>query len=188
MLNENYKKRLQKLAGIISEVKNSHTNEYGCLMIDIEHPNWNDILKNIDKEDIYDDEPGFGLEKDPHVTILFGFHKNTDIDKIKSLIKDQKLEIIKLHSKGISIFETPDYDVVKFDIICPELHKLNKLMTSNFDYTNDFKDYHPHMTIAYVKKGQGQKYINKKSKKEEFETIKFTYSPEDGKKKIKFNL
>ena len=94
MLTENYRNRLQKLAGIVEEGK-THKNIYGALMVKVEHPTWkSEILSMIDKEDIYD-KPDFGLEVEPHVTVLFGFHKNADFDKIKELVKDQGYSEIK---------------------------------------------------------------------------------------------
>lgn len=187
MLSESYKNRIKLLAGLMSEVKENHKNEYGCLMLNVKHPDWDSILSTINKEDLYEDEPGFGAEKEPHVTILFGFHKNVDIDKIKEMVKDQDLKSIKIKSKGISMFKGEDYDVIKFDIESEVLHDLNKLMTDNFDYTSDFPNYHPHMTIAYVKKGKGKKYIDKKSKNFTFTCNEFLYSTAES-KKTKFKL
>ena len=57
-----------------------------------------------------------------------------------------------------SVTEVPANDVVKFDIISSDLDNLNKLMIDNFDYTNDYPEYHPHTTIAYVLPGKGKKY------------------------------
>ena len=55
-----------------------------------------------------------------------------------------------------------------------------------FPNTQTFKDYHPHITIAYVKKGEGKKYVQKVKT---FETTfnESVYSGPDGKKK-KFKL
>lgn len=181
-IQENYKTRLQQLAGL-TEGKHNHKNEYGALMLKIEYENWQEILDLIDKEDLYDEEPGYGLEKEPHVTVLFGFHKKTDYNQLKSMVKDKVSDGIEIKVKGITHFETDDYDVVKFDIESKMMHTLNKLMTDNFDYTNSFPDYHPHMTIAYVKKGTGKKYDDK-SKEIKMTSNKFIWSPADGNKKF----
>lgn len=39
------------------------------------------------------------------------------------------------------------------------LHKSNEEL-KKLPYTSNFPDYHPHCTIAYIKKGLGDKYIN----------------------------
>lgn len=182
MLSENYKNRLKQLAGL-SEAKETHKNEYGALMLSLDYKGWSDIISLIDKEDIYDEQPGFGLEKEPHVTVLFGFKNDTDFSEIKNRAKDSHTGNINITVKNITHFETPDYDVVKFDVESEDLVKLNKVMTDNFEYTTDYPDYHPHITIGYVKKGKGKKYDAKK------ESIKMSgnklvYSPssEGGKK------
>lgn len=186
MLTESYKDRLKSLAGL-NEVKHTHKNEYGALMLYLDFDGWDKMLSLIDKEDIYDEEPGFGLEKDPHVTVLFGFHKDSNFDKIKELVKYQEYDSIEILIKNISHFETPDYDVVKLDIESKQMNALNKIMTDNFEYTNDYPDYHPHMTIAYVKKGTGKKYDKKNS---EIKTTgnRFVFSPADSDKKMRFTL
>lgn len=187
MLSESYKKRLQSLAGL-NEAKETHKNEYGALMLTIDYKGWDDITSIIDKEDIYDDEPGFGLEKSPHVTVLYGFNNDEDYEKIKQMIIDNHSGEIKIKVHDITHFETPDYDVVKFDVKSEDMVKLNKLMTDNFEYTTDYPDYHPHMTIAYVKKGLGKKY-NSKKEKIDMSGTELVYSPssESG-KKHKFNV
>mgnify|MGYP003352094323 CR=1 FL=1 len=40
-----------------------------------------------------------------------------------------------------------------------KLNALNKQLCK-FPYTNDYPDYKPHITIAYVKKGLGKKYLD----------------------------
>ena len=48
--------------------------EYGCLMLDLSINNWQKLLDCIDEEDIYngDDAEKYGLETEPHITILYG--------------------------------------------------------------------------------------------------------------------
>ena len=140
----------------------------------------------IEKEDLYTEEPGFGLEHKPHATILFGFHKNSDVNKMKELLK-KEAEVIEVKLKKISHFEGKEYDVVKIDVESKILHTLNKIMRDNFDYTNDFDKYHPHCTIAYLKKGLGKKY-DKSIEELKFTCNKITYSPPGTGKKTYFTL
>lgn len=172
---------MQFLAGLSEAKSKNHKYEYGALMLQLKFDNWDNVLSSIDKEDLYDEEPGFGLEHEPHTTVLFGFHKNADIDKIKELVKVNCDDNITVKIKNISHFETEKYDVVKYDVESKTLNKLNSLMTKNFDYTNDYPEYHPHVTIAYVKKGKGKKY-DKKIENEKVESNTFKYSSPDGSK------
>lgn len=186
-LSENYKLRLQQLSGIITE--ENHKKEYGALMLTVNYKGWDKIMDEFEKSDLYTEEPGFGLETDPHVTILFGFHENVDLDKLQKLIKSSVKDKIIITIKNRTYFESVNdkYDVVKYDIESKDLSKLNKLMIDNFDYTSDFPDYHPHMTTAYVLVGKGEKY---KTKQEpiSIECTEFVYSPPGKKKKTYFKL
>jgi len=136
----------------------NNTYDYGCLMVDLKINNWTELQqKLIDTKDIYYDKYGeFGLEDTPHITILYGLHDNTDIEALKKLtipIGDIYIEI-----GNIDIFETDNFDVVKFNIESDQLNELNVILRDNFDYTTEYNDYKPHMTISYVKPGRGKTY------------------------------
>lgn len=148
------------------EKKKSRNLEYGCVMLyasDISE--WNKQISFIEPEDVYDnDNNDYGIEKEPHITVLYGIHINeTDPNSVKEVIKTfEPLEITS--TDKISIFKNPwnDYDVVKFDIEHnTKLNNYNTILKHAFPYTTDFPKYHPHMTIAYVKKGIGKQYIDK---------------------------
>jgi 2'-5' RNA ligase len=130
--------------------------EYAALMLEINIENWDEILKKIKKEDLYEKE-GFGKEKIPHITILYGFHNNVKSKDVFDKIKDELKTAFTVKIKNISCFNTKEYDVLKINIESKFLEKLNKIVKS-FPYTNSFSDYHPHMTIAYLKRGCGRKY------------------------------
>jgi 2'-5' RNA ligase len=115
------------------------------------------VSKLIKPSDIYNNSSGeFGLEDKPHVTVLYGFHNDVDISKIKAMMPP--VDDIHIKLSMIDIFETKKFDVVKFTVESETLHKLNKDLTNNFNYTTEFDAYIPHMTIAYVKRGTGKKY------------------------------
>lgn len=151
---------------------------YGCLMGSIVVKNWDKLFSDFIKpEDVYGTEKdGFGIEANPHVTILFGFHDDDPniTKKLKADLPSSKG--IKGKLVGISCFETPDYDVVKFDIESNALLKLNKWCKKEFDYTNEHKVYHAHATIAYVKKGTGKSYKRKMEKSFDFKVVELIYS------------
>ena len=126
----------------------------GCLMAMIDEE-YSKILnkfnhKLIPDEDLYIEGNEFGREKECHVTIKYGFFPDLNELSLRYILKGQKTFMINL--KSISIFENELFDVVKFDVESLTLTRLNKLAS---EYPNDDKypEYHPHMTIAYVKKG-----------------------------------
>lgn len=138
--------------------ENAGSHKFGCAMIYLKFPELKDLQKEIDKEDIYEeeDDSSYGLEKEPHVTLLYGFHKNANPDKIKAVI--QEIEFGEIEATKVSAFKNDKYDVLKFDIKCKQLHDANKEL-KEFPHTNKFKDYVPHATIAYLKSGTADKYI-----------------------------
>lgn len=138
--------------------------EYGCLMAFFTIPVWEKLGAVIAKEDVYEGDGGYGIENEPHVTVLFGFHDElVDVKELKayaeSVMEDEAL-VFKLGKA--SLFKNPEYDVLKFDIDDTNglLEKLNSAMRKKYKYTNTYPDYHPHATIAYIKKGEGQKYAD----------------------------
>ena len=89
---------------------------------------------------------------------------------------------INIEVNGIDIFENKDYDVVKFNVnpdgALQELH--DKL--SEFPNSNEYTDYKPHITISYVNKGMGKKYIKPDYKYTVKNVDKITYSLTNGEK------
>lgn len=138
--------------------------DFGCLMAFFNPPTWDKLLAVIDPEDVYEGDGGYGLEHDPHVTVLFGFHDDkVDVKELKRCVKD----IMGKRSLGFtmgkaSIFDNPQYDVLKFDIndTTGVLTELNAILRGQYENTNSYPNYHPHATIAYIKKGEGQKYAD----------------------------
>ncbi|MFW6242727.1 MAG: 2'-5' RNA ligase family protein [bacterium] len=142
----------------LGEDDSGETIYSGCLMVKLKLPKWNIITNKIKEEDIYDVE-GYGIEDEPHVTILYGFNNKIPrqeiLDNVNKIIDPQEID---LNLTGIDCFENEEYDVVKINVESDKLNYLNKFFTSNYDYQNRFPDYHPHITIAYVKPGCGKKY------------------------------
>lgn len=138
----------------------------GCAMLGITPKDavWEDILALVDDKDLYVSNDGFGKETEPHITLLYGIHLD---DGVRKQLLDHYLSHfpeVSIIANGVSLFENPgkDYDVLKFDIeVTPELAELNKFLTYYFPFTNEFPDYHPHATIAYIQKGKGKGYIDK---------------------------
>jgi 2'-5' RNA ligase len=106
--------------------------------------------KLIREEDLYIVDDEFGREKETHVTILYGFVPDLSKSQVVQIIRDVKPFTITL--TGVDTFknEKEGFDVVKFSIESPILRQLNA-DAQKFPNQNDFPNYSPHMTIAYVK-------------------------------------
>lgn len=145
------------------QTKNQAAYRKGCLMLKFPDQGWDEACKTlISEEDLYKDaEGGYGFETDPHITVLYGFdQKYTGEEVQESLNNFLSTNPIRVRLKGISCFENENrpYDVVKWDVESEDLELLNSYLKTQFDYESEFDQYIPHMTIAYVNKGEGKKY------------------------------
>ena len=151
----------QLLEYLIKE--NNAPREYASTQIDVPKEIAEEILAlslSIPDEEIYDDESGkFGRELDAHITIKYGL-ETEDPNDVESLIEDGSKPISVRFGK-ISIFdgseEDKPYDVVKVSVESKELEELHKRL-SELPNGDEHDEYKPHMTIAYVKRGKGEKY------------------------------
>lgn len=107
-------------------------------------------------DDLYysdDDQWVSGLVGDsiPHVTLLYGIHPSPDYEiKVLSLLEGWEPPTIFLEEA--MVFESEDYYCVVMKV-----QKTGLLISANkrlceLDYTNDYPDYTPHVTMAYIKK------------------------------------
>jgi 2'-5' RNA ligase len=164
----------------IQFIKESSGYQYGCVMVEVPVSNWDEITSSINPEDVYTgDDDTHGIQENPHVTILYGLHDGVTEEQVKSVFEGFN-DTINIEVNGVGIFENKDYDVVKFNVnpdgALQELHD----RLSEFPNSNDFPDYKPHITIAYVKKGTGKKYVKPDYKYTVKNVDKITYSMADG--------
>lgn len=169
----------------IKEDKKEFKYEFGCVMMYFDVPEWNDTLKIIDKDDIYD-EDGFGLEQESHITLLWGLLDGVEDKDVKKILVNIPKPYIELYN--IDIFQGTEYDVVKFNVTNQLLNDINSNLSS-LPNQQTFLEYHPHMTICYVKAGRGCKYIQKLDKTIVVKPNKIIYSkPSKEGKKIEVDL
>lgn len=157
-----------KLKKLLKEIE-SGPYEYGCVMLYLDFDNTH-LTSTIADKDIYNDENGrFGKETEPHVTLLYGLHSNVTPQIIQQLLDRIKFDDITLNN--ISIFSNSDYDVLKFDAAGVGLKEANELLMK-LPNSNDYPNYHPHMTVAYLNKGTaGNEYVKK------FMSVNFKVTP-----------
>jgi len=154
---------------------------YGCVMLEpAKIKGWvENHLGGIDEEDIFEkpNDDSYGLEEQPHITVLYGIHEDeVDPSVVVDMMK-QKLVPIKVTISEIGIFENDEFDVVKYEVpVTEELQAAREMFMEAFENTQTYPDYHPHMTLGYVKKGAGKKYKKVLDEPFEVEFVKGVYS------------
>jgi 2'-5' RNA ligase len=129
-----------------------------------------------------------GRETDPHVTVRFG-NNEADASRIEKALEGHGPITAKVGA--LSIFPNVDTehgkaDVLKLDIDSPDLRKLNALVGKAVPHPGEtHPDYKPHLTIGYLKAGEGKKYAGKAVPGLSGKTITFdkvAFSPKEGEK------
>lgn len=173
-------------------MKHKNTNrEYAFLMVDYETPSIiKDLQKKIPSRELYteEDNEDYGLEKQSHVTLVPCLDNDIDIDKLKSYLKPINEYDIVL--TDISKFECEKFDVLKCAVKSKALKDTNKEIVDKFETHSEYKDYNPHMTIAYMKKGMADKYLKKILDKLillKAKNFNFSYFDDDKDKNITFD-
>lgn len=174
---------MMKLMDLIKEEEKrlNRKFDYGCVMIYFNFQEMFRIHNKINPDDVYVDneDESFGLEDEPHVTLLFGLHDNVTTDDVVKVL--DKFTFYTCTAHNPSLFSNENYDVLKYDITGDNIMEANKELTK-FPYTTNFPDYHPHMTVAYLKKGKGKKYADMLKKYGDFQIapVYAVYSQVDG--------
>lgn len=130
--------------------------DYSCAMFVLDAPGKSLIEKLTDmisKSDLAEK----GIEDEPHITIKYGLHTN-DADDVANVVSGFPGPV-KVKLGKLSLFKHDDFDVLKIDVVSPALHRLNRRLCK-LPHTDTFPDYKPHLTLAYVDAGQGDKYLD----------------------------
>jgi 2'-5' RNA ligase len=120
---------------------------------------------------------------DGHVTVFYGLTE-TDSDKLKKSIRDAIKDFdksIKVKIGALDMFDNEGQDVLIATIESDDLNELNALL-AELPNKNEHDEYVPHMTIAYLKKGQAKQFKGQKPFDETFETNYMKLSDRQGNK------
>jgi len=117
----------------------------------------------IDPDDLHEE----GLEEWPHITARFGLHEQ-DAEMVIGFI--QNMSLAGDHFRGVarpievtigtsSVFELDEYDVLKLNVSGDNLNGFHDEL-GTFPHTDTYPEYKPHITLAYLKPGTGEKYLD----------------------------
>lgn len=139
--------------------------------------------RNVSARDVFHSQTdkSFGRETHPHITVLYGIHTEK-AGRIRRALEGQKPFAVKLGK--MSVFTTNDkFDVLKIEVKSTDLVRLNSLLKDSLYVTQTHPEYSPHVTIAYLEKGHGEKWNGDKTfDGEEFEISSIVFSSWKGAK------
>ncbi|CAG36720.1 LPD5 domain-containing protein [Desulfotalea psychrophila] len=139
----------------------THKSSYASIQTSLPGPIAKDIIafgEKIPEEELYTDpkDPSYGRETAPHITVRYGLKA----DDTKELQELSTLGPFSVELGRVSIFETDKYDVLKVEIKSAGLVGANEKAGKLASFPGEtFPDYQPHATIAYLQKGEGEKYV-----------------------------
>lgn len=177
--------------GLQTTQKKTDQFDYGSTQLDLTGQVAEDVTefaKSLPESEVYKDPNAnydaqrTGRESEPHITVLYGLD-TTNQAEVEGLV--QSVKPIEVELGEVSQFDTnEDYDVVKVDVISDELAalyaKLDKVLETP---GKTFDEYQPHVTIAYVKKGIGAKYVgDTRFKGQKITLNNLIFSSKDGKR------
>lgn len=147
-----------------SSKQDDYVYKYSCAMLNLSPQvgrlirEWAEKHIPIDRLYVNEDYGIDGYEYTPHVTIKYGLHDITPDNLIK--LVDGCGPIKLLFGKVTKFDSNPEFDVIKISIAGDKLIKLNNLISDNLVNTDEYDEYSPHATIAYVKKGSCDELIS----------------------------
>lgn len=114
-----------------------------------------EFIEQIPDDILYQEEgdDSMGKEKWPHITLLYGLEDGNE-EAAKEIL--QKYEgKIKAKLGKVTKFNTDDFDVIKIEVTGDILNQINSEL-KELSHKNNFPDYKAHITLAYVKTGEGE--------------------------------
>lgn len=116
-----------------------------------EHPQIKDSRFGFLKDDPKEE---YGYESKPHITVLYGLENEDDYFKIRKSLASFGEVPFTIGNIGSFRHDTNPYDVIILEIESTKLKQLHTQLREKYKNQYKYPEYKPHMTLAYVKKGE----------------------------------
>lgn len=114
------------------------------------------FIETIPDDILYTEEKDHGKETWPHITMLYGLEDDQS-EEVKELLKGMEGKIQATLGK-VTKFRNEVFDVLKIEVNSPDLTKINVILKT-LPNKNTYPTYIPHVTLAYVKPGEGEEFV-----------------------------
>lgn len=119
----------------------------------------------IEEDDLFKEEADNGIETEPHVTVKYAL-LNEDVKEIRDVLKGERNGFVEL--VDTALFPADEYEVLKITVNSEDLDRIHEKL-NRLPHQDRFHIYNPHITLAYLKKGRGKKYVGKLNNNKTFE-------------------
>lgn len=140
------------------EIQAGHGGAIAMLMLDGDQAA--DIVEwgksHVNDDEVYGKD-GKGRDGSPHVTLQNGIMCE-DADELEKLFSSLPSMEAELGEIGVFRQDDKDYDVIHIEVLCDDLHKANGAIEDLLDVNKVHREYRPHITLAYVNKGAGDRF------------------------------
>lgn len=128
--------------------------EYASTQFNVLSP---EVAAEIDRmQRLIDPADVIKYDRDPHVTVRYGLTEER-VDDVRRIVTGSGQVYARVGR--LSLFQLPEKDVLKFAIEGDGLHRLNHRL-SLLPHVDTHPLYQPHLTVAYLRPGAGDKYLN----------------------------
>lgn len=153
----------------------TRVREFSCVMAAITGETAEQLRRMSQQIAVEDIDPEDGLTSDPHVTVRYGLHEN-DIARMTEFLR--WVQPFEIRFGKLKTFEAddnrPNSDCLVMEIqgVDPyekdfgpaspawdPLSSLHHQLGALGPHTDTYDEYRPHLTLGYVKKGKGKKYV-----------------------------
>ena len=131
--------------------------KYSFVGVYLDNTEFGMLLSEWVKSNIFFEKFKEPFENDFHITIKYGIHTNK-VSEVEKVIRKYKKETIICTLQELDIFTHEDQDVLIVKIKSKDMKDLNKILSDNLEVTDTYPIYKPHMTLAYLNKGEGKLY------------------------------
>lgn len=106
-----------------------------------------------------------GREENAHVTVKYGLHTD-DAEAVRRAVAGFGPVTVEFGPVSLFAASSGDeqrgghfFDVVKVEVLGDDIRRLNRLIADRLPHTDTHPVYSPHMTLGYVRPGDGAKYV-----------------------------
>lgn len=146
----------RKRRAMRQDVLKSAAPKKGCLMLEMPQTFTREVQRWIKRRIPNDQLAGDGIEKESHVTILYGFPPTVSLADLEKS-EHWPSGPIEIALGDIKRFKAdkrrPESDVIVVEVVGDDLKKMHHAFKKEFGVTTNYPTYNAHLTLAYVKPG-----------------------------------